>query len=171
MTAFSNRPHLPDSIWISVIMLVHFLVMIWSIHIPTLYLKALLSLKRTHTHTQQGCKVPKNKKRPKLAISSFKTAEFSNVKKGQIKANFPRKFYFVLPRNPVSFVEILPKSILFLLISKKVKNSQIVKSFYVWQTISKRPNGNPDTHTHIFYSPSLFLPYSICRHLSNKVDG
>jgi len=27
--------------------------------------------------------------------------------------------------------------------SKKAKNSQMSKPFYFWQTVSKRPNGNP----------------------------
>ena len=48
----------------------------------------------------------------------------------------------------ISFAQIFPKQALkgtiFYNLQKRPKNGQMAKPFYFWQTVSKRPNGNPD---------------------------
>jgi hypothetical protein len=40
------------------------------------------------------------------------------------------------------------KHTIFVNIKKRPKNGQMAKPFYFWQTVSKRPNGNPANSFH-----------------------
>jgi hypothetical protein len=75
---------------------------------------------------KQGCQVQKNFKRPNFAISSFKKAKSSKMKKGQIKLKWhDSKLEFLL--------------IIFFM-ANRFKKGQI------WMICPiKRPNGNHDT--------------------------
>ena len=108
-------------------------------------------------------------------MSGLRKVKSSKMTKGQKMArkgsNFLQNFFeiaklklkFIISLNILDFVQICPKRVskctIFFIFQKDFfkiffkrsqKNGQSAKPFYFWQTVSKRPNGNP-----VFYSTKV----------------
>jgi len=87
---------------------------------------------------------PKKLKRPNLAISSFKKGQILKNEKRPYKGQISLKKMVKITKLKFRISDLFKtKYTIFVNIQKRPKKGQMAKSFYFWQTVSKKAKWQP----------------------------